>query len=97
MFKYTSINPYIQFNLRHLLYNRYGYVMIYLLKWNTFYVTIYAVFLLITVQTNCGFFMVTLLFMLNDLGTIQSNLDPEVFCCKIRSKIVSYLDKHGIW
>ena len=76
MFKYTSINPYILSNLRHVLYNRYGYmyVMIYLLKWNTFYVTIYAVFLLITVQANWGFFMVTLLVMLNDLGTIQSQI-----------------------
>ena len=25
------------------------------------------------------------------------NLNAEVFCCKIRSKIMSYLDKHEIW
>ena len=25
------------------------------------------------------------------------NLNPEVFCCKIWSKIISYLDKHEIW
>ena len=25
------------------------------------------------------------------------NLDPEVFCCKICSKIVSYVNKHKIW
>ena len=31
------------------------------------------------------------------IGRRTPNLDPEVFCCKIWSKIVSYLNKHEIW
>ena len=30
-------------------------------------------------------------------GRRTLNLDPEIFCCKIWSKIVSYLNKHEIW
>ena len=30
------------------------------------------------------------------IGWMNPNLDPEVFCCKIWSKIVSYLNKHEI-
>ena len=31
------------------------------------------------------------------IGKRNPNLDPEVFCCEIWSKIVSYLNKHEIW
>ena len=31
------------------------------------------------------------------IGKRTPNLDPEVFCCKIWSKIVSHLNKHEIW
>ena len=31
------------------------------------------------------------------IGWMTPNLDPEVFCCKIWSKIVSYIHKHKIW
>ena len=31
------------------------------------------------------------------IGRRTPDLDPEVFCCKIWSKIVSYLNKYEIW
>ena len=31
------------------------------------------------------------------IGKRTPNLDPEVFCCKSCSKVVSYLNKHEIW
>ena len=31
------------------------------------------------------------------IGKRNPNLDPEVFCCEIWSKIVSYLNKYEIW
>ena len=34
---------------------------------------------------------------INIIGWMTPNLDPEVFCCKMWSKIVSYLNKHEIW
>ena len=31
------------------------------------------------------------------IGRWTPNLNPEVFCCKIWSKIISYLNEHEIW
>ena len=34
---------------------------------------------------------------INIIGKRTPNLEPEVFCCKIWSKIISYCHKHEIW
>ena len=31
------------------------------------------------------------------IGWITPNLDPEVFCCKFWSKIISDFNKHEMW